>query len=371
MTSTANRSSCASAAIAAVLALVSTPALAQDATASSDPLSSTATAPSAAPVTVSPTQAPAQTAPRIVIPDPAQVMATTTAAPASDAPVVQSDPQVATIAAAASSVDNPSETAAAAPAPTPRARTASTTARSSAAVTTPSVAAPVAAPNVASPAAPASPMAASNQPAAPRADTSAPAPAASTSSRTVDWALPVGLIALLGVGGAAVVAARRRPVYTDDDSYETSTVEMVLPPAPARHEPMMARDAAATLAAEPTIPADAPVYRPAMAATAEPMLDRDGPVPQGEERRALIDRMVAAAPDEANPFKSPKGRARRARLILQAQENRWNAEHGTVEAPVAAETRPAMAEPGYARTAPARKPQAPAFPTRPLRPAYS
>ncbi|RIV78704.1 hypothetical protein D2V04_07850 [Pelagerythrobacter aerophilus] len=37
-----------------------------------------------------------------------------------------------------------------------------------------------------------------------------------------------------------------------------------------------------------------------------------------EERDALLKRMIAAKPDRANPFRSTKARARRARLILQS-----------------------------------------------------
>lgn len=37
-----------------------------------------------------------------------------------------------------------------------------------------------------------------------------------------------------------------------------------------------------------------------------------------EEREALLDRMVAARPDRANPFHAPRARRRRARLILQS-----------------------------------------------------
>lgn len=36
-----------------------------------------------------------------------------------------------------------------------------------------------------------------------------------------------------------------------------------------------------------------------------------------EERRALVERMVAARPDRANPFRTPKARRHRARLIMQ------------------------------------------------------
>lgn len=36
------------------------------------------------------------------------------------------------------------------------------------------------------------------------------------------------------------------------------------------------------------------------------------------ERRALLDRLVAAQPDRANPFRTPKARRHRARLIMQS-----------------------------------------------------
>lgn len=39
-----------------------------------------------------------------------------------------------------------------------------------------------------------------------------------------------------------------------------------------------------------------------------------------EERDALLKQMVAARPDKANPFRSGKARARRARLIMQSIE---------------------------------------------------
>ncbi|MBO6767924.1 MAG: hypothetical protein JJ901_06420 [Erythrobacter sp.] len=42
-----------------------------------------------------------------------------------------------------------------------------------------------------------------------------------------------------------------------------------------------------------------------------------------EERRRLLQRMIAAEPDRANPFASPKARAKRARLILQSIGTRF------------------------------------------------
>ncbi len=46
-----------------------------------------------------------------------------------------------------------------------------------------------------------------------------------------------------------------------------------------------------------------------------------------EERKALLDRMVAAQPDRANPFRSRKARRHRARLILQSLGRKF--ENGT------------------------------------------
>lgn len=42
-----------------------------------------------------------------------------------------------------------------------------------------------------------------------------------------------------------------------------------------------------------------------------------GEIPTGAEREELLRRMVAAPPDEANPFTSPRARRKRACLILQ------------------------------------------------------
>lgn len=64
-------------------------------------------------------------------------------------------------------------------------------------------------------------------------------------------------------------------------------------------------------------------YRP------EPATDRGAvPLPDElpqtfEERDALLHRMIAAKPDSANPFRSPRARARRARLILQSLGRRF------------------------------------------------
>lgn len=52
-------------------------------------------------------------------------------------------------------------------------------------------------------------------------------------------------------------------------------------------------------------------------AAATNMANRAAPA-SADERAELIERMVAAAPDDANPFTSRKARRRRARLIMQS-----------------------------------------------------
>ncbi|TCM37692.1 hypothetical protein [Novosphingobium sp. ST904] len=117
----------------------------------------------------------------------------------------------------------------------------------------------------------------------------------------------VGLLAALGVAGAgiALMTLRRRqdriepdyasPDYTSPDYAD----EIEAYPATAVH------------------PRGAEIAPPA--ATAIPAAQ--GPVPLGEDRQALLETMVAAPPDAANPFTSHKARMRRARLILQHREH--------------------------------------------------
>lgn len=104
------------------------------------------------------------------------------------------------------------------------------------------------------------------------------------------WALPVGAAAtLLVLGGVALGATRRRRTWQADATFVPSVVHR-----PAVHP-----------AAEPTIKPVAPTFMRAPMVTAT-MQDREW----------LIERMVAAAPDAANPFTSRKARRRRARLIV-------------------------------------------------------
>lgn len=128
-----------------------------------------------------------------------------------------------------------------------------------------------------------------------------------------------GLLALLaagGLAGAGLVAARSRRKRDDDEFAEAARVESV-PVAPtAGVQPAIESAVPAAAAPEPfaermTEPSDRRFAAPA----GTPV----GTVPSGEEREALLQRMVAAPPDEANPFTSLRSRRKRARLILQHQ----------------------------------------------------
>lgn len=139
--------------------------------------------------------------------------------------------------------------------------------------------------------------------AAPPAAAAAAAVAASAEVANDDglspWALPVGAAAtLLVLGGVALGATRRRRTWQADATFVPPVVHR-----PALHP-----------AVEPTIKPAAPTLMRAPMVTAT-MQDREW----------LIERMVAAAPDAANPFTSRKARRRRARLIV-----------GSAPAPVAA-----------------------------------
>ncbi|MBO6527057.1 hypothetical protein [Erythrobacter sp.] len=127
------------------------------------------------------------------------------------------------------------------------------------------------------------------------------------------------LFAVLGAGGIGLAAlllllARRRrreanvPVIERPIVNAQRTIERE-PRVTAHDAPLPA------MGSEPSRPMgvchDAAVELPAE-------LPRDP-----EERRRLLQRMIAAEPDRANPFASPKARAKRARLILQSIGTRF------------------------------------------------
>lgn len=306
------RSSCATMAISAVLALVSTPALAQVA----DPV--------VAPATAAP---PVAAAPTIVIPE-------VTPAPAPVALQIAPTPQevAATPAEPTTTATTRSAVREAAPRvqrSTPRAAPIEAAA--------PIAALPAAAPvnPIAAPA-PVAPEAPVDQPAA----RPAPAAAAIPADDNTNWLLPVGALALLGIGGIAVAASRRRR-----SPYDLAADNVVYDGAP--NAGMTKADTPDTALEPVATPVVTPPAGTRFANLSPAASTKDGPVPTGEEREAVLERMVAAAPDEANPFKSPQGRRRRARLILQARENHW-AERA-VEAPAPAPAFTRRAEPSPVR----------------------
>jgi hypothetical protein len=130
-------------------------------------------------------------------------------------------------------------------------------------------------------------------------------------------ALLVIVGALMAIGLAIwgfVAIGRRRTV--DRKAAAISRRSAVTPPAP-HPEPIAAETIPAAPPVAPTR-IDRPTPAPSMAHSgASVPLPRTMPA-TFEEREALIRRMVAAKPDRANPFTAPLQRRRRARLILQS-----------------------------------------------------
>lgn len=138
-----------------------------------------------------------------------------------------------------------------------------------------------------------------------------PTPVARESS--MDEALVAGLAGALGlaaVGGIAYASSRRRrrrdlgvdayePSYRDNAVVnEPASAPVIAEPTPAYAAPVMANRIASSNGDPVALPSQVP-----------------GTV---EERVALVDRLVAAKPDKANPFASRKARAKRARMIVNS-----------------------------------------------------
>lgn len=122
------------------------------------------------------------------------------------------------------------------------------------------------------------------------------------------------ILALLGVGGIGLLAfflMRRRKRVNEAPVIERPVVREQTSTAPP---PAIDREAAApayTLSHSEEI---APAARSTGAAVELPR-----EVPESfAERDSLLKRMIAARPDRANPFRSPRARAKRARLIMQS-----------------------------------------------------
>lgn len=291
----------ASSAIAAFLVLSTPAAFAQEAP------TITMTPPVAAPTTPAPTP---ETPPTVAEPvAPAPVMAPQTATPATPAPApvirVPLDlPEAETTAAPAAA-----ERAEAAP---PVARTARAPSRPAASAPAPTAATPVVAADEATNAASAmeiAPVAADT--AAPTTDVMADAPPvpAEAAATTGDfpWEIVGGIAALLGLGGAGLMIARRR---------RSSPVERhaaIDRPEPAAARMDIGRDADVTPAF--TAPAPAPVAprsTPAFAAA-----------PHGSMGRH--EAMAIAGPTADNPFLTLSKRLKRARFYDRQERLAYDA----------------------------------------------
>lgn len=320
MTHTSSRSLCASAAITAVLALGSIPAFAQEATPSLE-LPQTVTPPTA----TAPVIAPTSSAPVIIPSSPA------TAAPAA-VPVTTPTivlPDVTSVAAPAEASSDAAQPT------TQRAATATrSAAQPSAPEAVPAVPQPV---SGTAPVAPLNPEIGdtlNNNP-VPTADTSvgSAGPAEVAPPAEDGDGAPVGaiagLLALLAVGAGGIAATRSRRRSQSGSASITR--------APADVEPARAvpEYAAAPSVAATTKPVATVGYATATSLTPAPTANAaskpaaqsgnrfampEGAVPTGEARQKLLRDMVAAAPDKANPFRSPSYRRKRARVILQHRE---------------------------------------------------
>jgi hypothetical protein len=287
MTSKSHLPRCATLALAATLALGSTPLLAQEV--------------AAPPVTTAPPTT-------IIVPDIAPAPA---AAPA-PAPV----PTVAIPEAAPPEAVAPAEPAAAAPRPAATTRSATTTKAPAARP------APVAAAPEPAPVAEAADTAVTEVPTfvPPVAEDAAPLPELAPTpedTRTVDntMAVVLGILATLALVLIGFFALRRK-----GPKRYAAAEPRIERPLPVRAEPLPEATLAqsgprvgytgATFGAAPARPVTGLSHTGASVP-----LPRE--VPQTyEERDALIQRMVEAKPDRANPFRSRRARMKRARLIL-------------------------------------------------------
>ena len=281
MTNRINRSSCAFHAIAASLALCSTPLLAQEVSPAEPP----AVAADPIPIVVLPVQPPAAE------PVVAATVETTTTAAAAPAPT-RATPKVRPVPAARSAVA-PRAVASTAPV-----AVAANPVSAAPVSVTPALSTLTPAPEQAQPAA------------APLLDLSQPA-----DNSTV---LELGALAALGIVGLGIFATRRRTIVTEPGT--PVTLEPI-DAAPALAMPAFAATAFPARPAYATYDLAETAVESARITSAASVSMPDGPVPTGEARQRLIDRMTAAAPDAANPFTSVKGRRHRARLILQAREH--------------------------------------------------
>lgn len=283
---------CAPLAIAASAALPSIPAIAQDGAIAEpvivlpEPVPVPVDAPSAAP------------SPAIVLPEPAAEPAPVAATPQAE-PVRARTPAAAT---AQPSASRPVATRATGSAPiertvVPAAETQASVSAAAVAPALPTEAGPVA-----------------DEPVAVVANDNA--------TSEIALASLLGAAGLGAVGAVAYAASRRRRRRALDNE---------LDPEGLAREPV---NAGQTVEPTPALVGVGPA--PVAAAFAAPVAAKPSPAPKTalasgdpialpaevpetfEERDALLKELVAAEPDKANPFTSPKARARRAKLIIQS-----------------------------------------------------
>lgn len=291
---------------------------------------------SAIPFTAASAQEAAAPAPAPVI-----VLPPVDAAPAAPAPAPIILPDVTTPPPAAQAAPEPAASPSTRAAPR---AVATTTTRSSSRATEPSSPSAVAGPAASEPSTIVPPVTvpdAATDPIAPpvAADAAPVAEVPPAPAEDNGWLIPLALGGMAVGGGiayAATAGKRRRKVRSADAPvYREARNEAR---APVR-EPLATSSLAATLAGAdarreansqvvpvgtPTYAADGPAgTTPAAGRTfREPARVPAGPVPTGAARQALIDRMVAAAPDASNPFTSQKSRRKRARILLASAEHR-------------------------------------------------
>ena len=281
-------------AIAAVLALGTTPAAAQEAAPSLALPQAGASTTSAPPPVVTPP--PVSSAPTIAQPGPA----TPTLSLPVDVP-----------AAANANNDRLEGRQAASTAPVRRDATRSQNPQATPAVPAVATAASAAPAPASAPVAPSAAAAPASSPEAPVAAAVPPVPTSDT-SRFGLAAAAAGLLAALGLGlaGFAAARSRRRKSAAMTDAAPDVTPIVTAPPVQPVRFPEGLRQTAERRA--PAVPV--------VGQTAERFVIPAGPVPTGAARQDLVERMAAAAPDGENPFTSLKSRRKRARLILQARE---------------------------------------------------
>ncbi|BBC73690.1 conserved hypothetical protein [Altererythrobacter sp. B11] len=364
----------ASTAIAVVLAFTATPLLAQEAAPPViPPVTATVDAPATTSATPPLTQPEAITDPSATVTTPQTGAAASppfnasTVTPATQAPtvvtqsnpVVQPVPEPSTEAvepATANEATAPTSTSAA-PAPAARSAPAAAADASAAPVrsTTPIDTAAADAPEAATLPGETADLAPLSAPSVQPVAQAAPEPAAANAvdADGGDGALAgtIGLLALLGLGAGGIALFRRRrrtaravpvaksePLAHNGDAAPHPYVSPKIdnPPADTPLAGTAATGGATRGWAQATpLPARRPVTASATAgglanAGAAVVLPRDMPA-SFEERDRLIKQMVAAKPDRANPFVSPRARRKRARLILQSLGRKFQNGHSWID----------------------------------------